>query len=328
MKLFNKKNLDIVKFFKVFGLILVSIILISFTFDIVNSTFGVTFPKGDSLGYESMISYGGGFSGDYEEISEDTRMNQSTSMNAEDFEITKYTVNIETNNLEETNNQITALKQRSDVIFENANGYEKGSYYIFKVENNSAAEILSIIKDLNPKTLNERIYTIERLVDTYVDRIEILKNELIAIEEVLSDAIKAYDDILELALSTQDARGLAEIINGKVSIIEGLTQKRINLNSQIEQLEQAKAEQLDRLNYTYFYISVSEDKLINGEDLKDSWKLAFKVFINDTNKILQGISINLILLSFLIIQYTIYFLIILFVGKYLWKFTKYIWKKK
>jgi len=89
----------------------------------------------------------------------------TTGDNAEDFEVTDYSANIETRHLEDTCKQISGLKSRTDVIFENANEYDKGCSYNFKVKHSSVAEILAVIKSLDPKELNENTYTIKRLVD-------------------------------------------------------------------------------------------------------------------------------------------------------------------
>src|SRR3989339_721006 len=161
------------------------------------------------------------------------------------------------------------LKPREDVIFENASEYEKNCNYSFKVKRDSVKEILSIIESLDPKELNENTYTIKRLIEDY----------------------------------TRDVENLAKIIDSKIRIIERLTQERININSQLERLNRSKAEQLDRLEYTYFRVYVFENKFIDREDLKDSWKTAIKSFVRDINKIAQDITINLAALLFLILEY-------------------------
>ncbi len=246
---------------------------------------------------------------------------------AEEFEITEYSANIETRHLEDVCQKISDLKSRADVIFEYSNKYDKGCNYNFKVKQGSVEEILAILKELRPKELNENTYTIKRLVDDYTSEVEILQNKITSIEKTLSDAIAAYDEVTRLATQTQNADSLAKIIDSKVGIIERLTQERININARLEQLERAKAEQLDRLDYTYFHVSILENKFIDGQDLKDSWKASVKSFVRDINKVAQDISVNLIALLFVILQYVIYFFIILLVAKYGWRIAKNVWRK-
>ncbi len=247
--------------------------------------------------------------------------------NAEEFEVTEYNANIETRQLEDTCKQISDLKSRADVIFENANEYEKGCNYNFKVKRDSVTEILAVIEALDPKELIENTYTIKRLVDDYTSEVEILEKKLSSIEEILANAIKAYDDITGLAIRTQNVESLAKIIDSKIAIIERLTQQRIYVNTQLERLGRAKAEQLDRLDYIYFNVNILENKFIDGQNLKDSWKDAVKFFVRDINKVVQDITINLVSLLFVILQYVIYFFIVLIIAKYSWKSARYIWKK-
>jgi len=253
--------------------------------------------------------------------------NNTPGDDAENYEVKNYNANIETRNLEDTCNQINNFKSRTDVIFENVSKYEKSCNYTFKVKTASVNEILDIIKKLDPKELNENVYTIKNVINDYTSEVEILEKKLASIESTLNNAVKAYDGITDVATKTQDANALAKIIDSKIQIIEKLTQEKINITTNLDRLARSKAEQLDRLEYTYFTVYVYENKFVDGQNLKDSWKIAVKSFVTDTNKLVQDISINLVLWVLTILQYLLYFFIVLFVAKYVWKFAKIIWKK-
>lgn len=250
-----------------------------------------------------------------------------TGNTAEDFEVTHYSGTIETRDLDGTCKSIADLKALSYVIFENANAYEHGCNYTFKVENDHVAEVLAKVKALDPKELAENTYTIKRIVDDFTAETEVLENKRDSIEKTLADAIRAYEEITGLAAKAQDVETLAKIIDSKLRIIERLTQERINVNEQLDRLSRSKADQLDRLAYTYFSLNVYENKFVDGEDLKDSWKAAVKQFVQDMNRIAQDITINLVALLFFVLQYALYILILVLVAKYGWKAVKYIWEK-
>jgi len=346
---FNWKPMNILK---VLGLVLAAIIVIVLAFRLIGSSFNALFPKTSTSISNMMrqsapamdsseIYYGkGGVSYDASGSTASLSMRNvaapsiapapdgaTVGDSAEEFEVTEYSANIETRHLEDTCNKVVALKTREDVIFENANQYERGCNYTFKVKHKSVAEILAIVKALDPKELNENTYTIKRQVDDYTSEVDILQKKMASIEKTLADAIKAYEEVTKLAIRTQSVESLAKIIDSKVNIIERMTQERININAQLERLERAKAEQLDRLDYTYFSVNILEDKFVDGQNLKDSWKTAIKTFVRDVNKVAQDITINLVTLLLTIAQYVIYFLIVLFVAKYGWQLAKYIWRK-
>jgi hypothetical protein len=229
--------------------------------------------------------------------------------------------------LDETCAKVAGLKTKDYVIFESASEYDLGCNYVFKVKKANVAEILAVIKEMNPKDLVENTYTIKALVEDYTSEIEILQKKLTSIDETLKKAVAAYDGVGTLATKIQNVETLTKIINNKIDIIERMTQQRININAQLEQIARAKAEQLDRLEYTYFSVNILEDKFIDGKSIKDSWKASVKKFVTDINQIVQDITVNLVAFLFTLLQYAIYLFIIIVVAKYGWKFVKYIWKR-
>ncbi len=253
--------------------------------------------------------------------------NGTPGADAEAFEVKDYGVTIESMNVSRDCAAIVALKSREDVIFNSGNEYDRGCNYSFKVVNGSVENVLGILKNMNPKDLSENAYTIKNIVSDYTSQEQILKEKLATVDETLAKALAAYDDVTVLATRTQDAASLAQIIDSKINIIERLTMMRAEINAQLTSLSRAKAEELDRLDYTYFNVNVYENKFVDGENLKDSWKQSVQQSLYDINRVAQQLSVGLVALIFFIFQYVIYGLILLFVAKFGWKFVKEIWQK-
>lgn len=251
----------------------------------------------------------------------------STGNLAEDFEIKEYTARIETNDKDVTCQIIADLKADEDIIFENANDNETGCRYNFKVKNERASEVLAIVNSLDPRDLNESTYTIKQTLDDYTSEIDILEAKKASIESTLQDALTAYDQVTTLASNSNDIETLAKVIDSKLATIEKLTQQQILVNEQLDRIQRSKQMQLDRIDYTYFYVNISENKYIDKDDIKDSWKLAVKSFVRDVNESLQGLTIGLIYLLVQILQYGIYLFILLFVVKHGWDYIQSFWKK-
>ncbi len=251
----------------------------------------------------------------------------STGDNAEEFEMTRYDAQIETNQPDKTCAAIGALKARADVIFENASEYRRGCSYSFKVKRDKTGEILDIIKSYKPKELVNDTYTIQQQVQDYTSEIEILQNKLAVIDDTLAKAIAAYDEVTKLATSVKDAESLAKVINSKINTIEQLTQQRISINSQLDQIQRSKEQQLDRLDYAFFGVNVSDSGFIDWQSIGDSWNLAVKSALNQVNETIQNVSIALIAFLFILAQWLVYGFILLVVAKYVWKFAKKLWKK-
>jgi hypothetical protein len=351
----NLQEMTPLKALKLVGVVLGVLLLISIALQIVGSSFqsltgSIGVPSVATAPSYGGIGMGGGADYDYatsQSYSREERamMPQLSVRNvagnsmyppqhgspvgdmAEAFEVTQYSAYIETRKLDETCKAFEELKARDDVIFENANTHDRGCTYTFKVKHSSVEEVLAWLKDLDPKELSENTYTIKQQIDDFTNEVEVLEKKRESIEQTLAQALNAYDEITELATRTQNADALAQIINSKISIIERLTQEKININEQLDRIARAKAEQLDRLDYTYFNATIVENKFVDGEELTDSWKQALRNFVARTNEALQNLSLNLILLLFWVLQWIIYALIALFVAKYGWKFARDVWNR-
>ena len=251
----------------------------------------------------------------------------TTGDDAESYEVSDYHASIETSNLEKTCGSITALKAKDYVIFENSSAYDRGCNHVFKVKKVNVPEVLQAIKALDPKELTENTRTIKSQVDDYTSETEILQKKLKAIDDTLTSAMRAYDEITAIATRANDAGSLAKIIDSKVQIIERLTQERIQVSMQLERISRAKAQELDKLEYTYFSVNVWENRYVDGDTIKDSWKEALRQFFFDLNRMIQGLTLGIIGFILVIAQILIYAFIVVFVAKYAWRGIKDVWNK-
>jgi len=245
----------------------------------------------------------------------------------EEFEVVEYNAYIETGRLEKVCGEIKDLKTKNYVIFENSNENESYCNYTFKVKKDKSEEILAFIKDLKPEELNVNTDSIKRQIQDFTNEEEILNKRLEQIEKTLENAQDAYDEVTNLATNSRDVETLAKIINDKINLIERLTNERMSTLSNLDKLSQLKADQLDRLDYTFFTVSVSETLIVNWKMIKDSWQWELESFVNEFNGMLQGISLKLLSFGTKLLQIAIYLIIALFVAKYGWKFVKFVWKK-
>jgi len=246
---------------------------------------------------------------------------------AESYEVTDYNARIETRNVEKICDKILELKALDYVIFENASESDRQCSYTFKVEHAHVEEVLAAVKELDPKDLTENTNTIKRQVDDFTSEMEILEKKRDSIDKTLENALRAYDEITSIATRTQNADALAKIIDSKIGIIERLTQERININATLDGLSRAKSEQLDRLKYTYFYVSAYENVYFDWENITDSWNAAFKNLVRSVNSVLQSVTTGLLAFLLWLLPFIVYIFIIVFVGKYGWRGVKAVWQR-
>ncbi len=334
------KKFDLKNFLKFAGIgiftLLILGLLVSLTSFIIRTAFNTPRYDISSVSYDG---YGGGYKG--EMIKQDFELSARNiaypvptvdedyiaGSDLEDFEITEYNAYIRTARLEKTCGDIENLKVREDVIFENANKGDRYCNYRFKVEKEKQNEILEIIKDMKPENLDINTETIKKQIDDFTSEEEILAKRLEQVEETLEEAQNAYDQVTRLATNSSDVESLAKIINDKIVLIEKLTRERLNTKNNLDRISRAKAEQLERLDYTFFSVSVSENLIIDFERIKDSWENELKNFVTEFNNLLQNLTIKLLSFGLVLIQIAIYLTLALLIGKYGWRFVKFVWKK-
>lgn len=333
MEFFKNFDFSFSSILKLIGMGILGLLALSIIVSLVGFAFRTAFFGGSNDYYESEYYAPQAIRSDY--AMEGAKLSQrniipqpgyTTGSDAEDFEVTEYSGTIRTRKLDEVCFVLEDLKRHDHVIFEDAQKYDKGCSYVFKVENDRVDDVLPVVKELKPKTFQANTKTIKRNIDDYTSEVEILNKKLASVEETLAGAQQAYDEITALATKTKDVESLAKIIDSKINLIERLTSSRISIKEQIDRLERSKAEQLDKLNYTFFRINVYEYLIFDWKSLKDSWMNEFRSFVNEFNDVLQDITVNLAEFMMRLVQAAIYLFIALFMVKYGWRFVKYFWK--
>lgn len=343
MKFFKNFDWSTKSIAKVIGVVLLGIIALAIAVALVSFSFRTIFGVSSQV-YEgrSMGGYAPTMemtmdSGDYyydEDVAKMVSSNlaiapapgYSTGVDAEDFEVTNYSSTIETRKLDKTCETISSLKVKDYVIFEDSNKNDDSCYYRFKVENDKADEIVKVIEDLDPEILNVNVQSIKGVVEGVESELDILKKKLSSIEETLENAQDSYDEISKLATQQRDAETLAKIIDSKLNLIERLSNQKLQIKTQIDRYNKAMADQLDRLDFTFFNINVYEDLIFDWEQIKDSWKYESKELVRNINEVFQAITLNLVTYLIRFAQVVLYLFISVLLLKFVWMGLKRIWK--
>ncbi|MEA2112804.1 MAG: hypothetical protein U9P50_02410 [Patescibacteria group bacterium] len=330
------KKFDMVTALKISGVAIFGLFVLGLVVSLGGFAFRTAFNVSPS--YDNGPSYGGNYKMNQEMASAPMSLSMRNIMPdwddgyiagdmAEEFEVTEYYAHIKTGHLERTCGEVKDLKVKTYVIFENSNENDRSCNFRFKVEKDREEEILEVVRGLEPEDLNINTESIKRQIDDFTSEEEILTQRLAQVEETLASAQEAYDEVTQLATKSRDVESLAKIINDKIILIEKLTNERLNTKNSLDRLSQRKADQLDKLKYTSFTVAVYESLIIDPEYIKDSWVMELKSFVREFNEMLQRMTVGLLSFATKLIQVAIYLLAALFIGKYGWRFVKFVWKK-
>lgn len=245
---------------------------------------------------------------------------------AEEYEVQDYNVSYRTHDKTRVCTAIAGLKPREDIIFERANESDRNCDYSFKVPKEKAEEILTLLEELDPEYLNASTYTIQRAVEGLTDELSILQNKLTEIEMVLAEAQQSYSELTKLATRKQDVESLTKLIELKLNTIERLSNERRSINEQIERLAKQKNEQLERIKYVNFSVSVYEDPFVDWKRIGDSWKNEIQYFVTNFNDMLQSVTVGLVTFALRAVQGLVYLFLGLLLLKFAWLIGKRVWR--
>ncbi|MBU0705940.1 hypothetical protein KJ657_00895 [Patescibacteria group bacterium] len=339
MKFFKNFDWSAKSIAKVIGVVFLGIIALAIAVALISFSFRTIFGISQQDYYEKNVGMGGyapamdmamesAYYGGEARVSSAIipSPGYSTGTDAEAYEVTTYSGTIKTRKLDKTCDTIANLKIKDYIIFEDSNKNDDACYYRFKVSKENTEEVVKVIEDLKPEILNVNIQSIKGQVEGVEDELEILKKKLASVEETLTGAQSAYDEISKLATQKQDAETLAKIIDSKLNLIERLSTQRLQIKEQIDRYSEMKSDQLDRLNYTFFDINVYKDLIFDWKEIKDSWKYEARAMVSNINAVFQGISLNLVTYLVRFAQVVLYLFISIFLLRFVWIGVKRIWK--
>jgi len=252
----------------------------------------------------------------------------ATGTDAENYDLQEYSGTIETGSLNKTCDRIEALKAKDYVIFDNANRSDSSCNFSFKVAKANTDEVLNLIKELDPKFFSDNVSTIKATVEGMDNELDIQTGKLKTLKSRMEDQINEYDSIFEVAKRTNNVDAMTNIVINKQNYITQIENEMSYIQENITRLTTGKTGELDRLDYTFFNISVTEVLLLDWDHIKDSWKAAVQNLVMNFNNAIQGISLQLIGFLIVMVQAVLYLFITVFVVKYVWKGVKWIWKGK
>jgi hypothetical protein len=334
MNLFKNFDWSAKSIAKAAGVILIGFVALALAVSLISFSIRTIFQP-----YSDGYDYGGMGGGGYAEMAYDKSMTNQLGIippepgpdgefvdtDAESFEVRDYSVNYQPNSKDKICSTVSALKTDAEIIFENASESDRSCNYRFKVLRAREAEILALLAELDPEDINNNVYTIQRTIQDNESRVEILKKQLAEKEAALNEAQSSYTELQQLATRKQDIENLTKLIDLKINTIDRLAQERIQINQQLDQMASEQARQLERLKYTTFSVSVYEDRIVDFEQIVESWKIELKIFVQTINEVIQAVSITLATYALRAVEALIYLLLAVIFLRVVWALGRRVW---
>lgn len=213
---------------------------------------------------------------------------------AEDYEVKEYSATYQVNDKTEVCETVATLKADKDIIFSSSNESERSCDFYFKVAKAKTAEVIELLKTLNPDEFSTYAYTIQKSVEGATDQLEILKKKLAQTETTLTDAQTSYEELFQLATKKGDVETLTKLVDLKINTIERLAQEKLSISAEMESVERNRKDLLEKLDYNEFRVNVYEERLVDWQSMRDNWKVEIQNFVNNLNSLTQWVSVKFV----------------------------------
>jgi prefoldin subunit 5 len=328
-----------VKFFG-FGLLgLVGLFLVLFVgLLIFNSTASENFstslePVGYAPSYSSK-SYDGGMMADramgemmIDEYIPPAPTPGGYSSELESYETTQYSVSARTREMDELCDTVSGLKADPSIHFKYLNESLNNCRATFYVEENRVAGVLSALESFKNVEITRNTESVTRHREMIQSQTSILTQQLASVERSLIAAEIQFDEIAEFAREAKDAATLSEAIRYKLQNIDNLTNRKINLTSQLDNLYQQAADLEERMNIVEFYVNVYRSYPIDNDDQSRKWEAAWDELSDQFTDTLIGLSAFFGIFLLWAVRIAVYLLVVIVIIRGLWKFIKLLWSR-
>ena len=252
---------------------------------------------------------------------------QGYTSGLEMYETTAYDVTGRTKQFDEFCDTLIVLKTDPNIHFKNLNTDTNHCYAtLFAAEEKSASTLASLDKFKGVEVSRETV-SVTRHKQQIENQTSIIRQQLTSVERALAAAETEFDEIASFAKSSQSARTYSEAIQEKIKLINTLTQQKIGLNGQLNNLYQQAADLQERMNVVAFNVNVSRLNPIYPNQTEQKWSNAWKEVKDQYTDTLIGITAFFSIFLMRALQVILYLLVIIVILRGLWKFAKQLWSR-
>lgn len=244
----------------------------------------------------------------------------------EEYETTDYTVHGRVRNLDEVCGMLGTLKTDESVHFRSFSESTNNCSATFYVHEDEAETTRAKLAEIPGIDISRVTESVTRRRSVLKDQTMILREQLTSVEQTLIEAERQYDEITDVARASSDASALTEAIRDKLSMVDMLTQRRIQLTSQLQNTEQQAMDLDERIGHVGFYVYLTRTYAIDTERTARQWEAAWQLLKEEFTAVLIGFSAYLGVFILRALQFAFYGLILIAFARFLWKIVRVIWR--
>lgn len=242
------------------------------------------------------------------------------------YETTDYSVSARTQEFDAFCNLLATLKADTRFDFRNLYSSLNSCSATFFTSETNVPAVLQQLNGFDGVQITRSTNSVTRHREQLQSRTGIVRQQLASVERSLAVAETEFDEIARFAREQNDATTLAQAIREKLNLIDSLTQRRINLTSQLDSLYQQAADLEERLGVVQFSVSIQRSYPKNPDETTRAWERAWEQLSDTYTDTLIGLTAFFGVFLLWAVRITLYLVVVLLIVRGLWKFVRLIWK--
>ena len=245
----------------------------------------------------------------------------------EDYETASYNVAAKTKQFDDFCASLTQLKANPNIDFKSMYGTTnqcRATFYTNKID---APSVVASLQQFSGVEVTHSVVSVARHRQQIQSRSDIIRQQLNSVNRSLAIAETEFDQIAAFARTQNDAKTLSEAIREKLSLIDTLTQRKISLTSQLDNIAQQAADLEERIDVVEFSVFANRlNPIIVGESER-KWTRAWEELSDTFTDTLIGLTAFFGIFLLWVVRLTVYLLVLLLVLRGLWKFVQFVWQR-
>lgn len=245
----------------------------------------------------------------------------------ESYETTSYSVSARTKDFDGLCGAVASLKNDQQIHFRTVTSSLNNCHASFFVTEEKVASVLTTLTSYRGVEVNRNTESVTRHKQQLESQTAILEQQLTRVESSLTAAQAQLDRLNQVFNTSDEVTRLSSEVTKSLQYIDQLTQRKINLISQLDNLYQQSTDLAERMKVVQFDVMVSRANPIVIDKYERQWDNAWEELKDEFTNTLIGLTAFFGIFLLWTVRVLLYLLVLIILLRGLWKFARLVWNK-
>jgi hypothetical protein len=245
----------------------------------------------------------------------------------ESYETTSYDISARTKDFDGLCGAIANLKSDTQIHFRSITSSLNNCYASFFVTEEKVDGVLATLTSYRGVEVNRNTESVTRHKEQLESQTAILQQQLARVDSSLTAAQAQLDRLNQVFNTSDEVTRLSSEVTKSLQYIDQLTQRKISLISQLDDIYQQSADLAERMKVVQFDVRVFRANTIVIDKYERQWDDAWEELKDTFTETLIGLTAFFGIFLLWVVRIGLYLLVVLVLVRGLWKFAKLLWSR-